>query len=408
MTRLADPEQALSIAYFGHDARETAVQKRISSLQANGCRIVAFTYSRRYQAERASVPFDNIPLGTTVDRNYLRRLVPLAVGLIAAVRHARVLREVDIIQARNIDMLALALAARFICGSRARVVYEVLDVQRIFVGKGWTASFIRGVERLLLRRIDLLLISSPDFVKEYFEPLQRYGGPRYLLENKISASQVDSAPRAYAKSSDGLPAAAPWVIGWFGVLRCRKSLNILAAIADELGSTVKIYIRGRLSREDISETEFSQVVNARPNIIFEGPYASPEDLATIYGKVHFSWSVDFTDAGANSDWLLPNRLYEGGYFGAVGLARQGTTTARMVAEHELGQAFPQPLEQSVCDFIRDLDGKRYSKLRAAVMAKPRRFFVDETDTHDYVEQLMRMRRVKAPLGDRRTLRMNKG
>ena len=41
------------------------------------------------------------------------------------------------------------------------------------------------------------------------------------------------------------------------------------------------------------------------------------------GDVHFTWAIDFYEAGANSDWLLPNRLYEGGAHGAVPIALAG-------------------------------------------------------------------------------------
>jgi succinoglycan biosynthesis protein ExoL len=387
MTRLACNVPALLLAYFGHDARETAVQRRILSLQLNGCRVIGFTFARRHQAERSSIPFDNVSLGTTVDRNYLKRLVPLARGLVAALRHARSLREADVIQARNIDMFALAVVARLLSGSKAKLVYEVLDVQRIFIGGGRVSSLIRAVERQLLKTADLLVVSSPDFIKEYFEPVQRYHGRWHLLENKISGSQIQAAPQSYVRPTGLSLGTEPWVIGWFGVLRCRKSLDMLAAIADELGAKVRIYIRGRLSREDISEAEFTQTIGQRPNIVFEGPYSSPEDLARIYENVHFNWSIDYTDAGANSDWLLPNRLYEGGFFGAVALSREATTTEKMVAEHDLGRSFAEPVAKNICDFLRDLDTASYSILRAGIMAKPQALFVDETDTRVYLNRL---------------------
>jgi succinoglycan biosynthesis protein ExoL len=387
MTTSVGDKHELSLAYFGHDARETAIQKRILSFLMNGCRVTAFTFSRRHQAERSSVPFDNVPLGTTVDRNYLKRLVPLARGLIAALRHARRLRKTDIIQARNMDMFALAMVAKLLSGSKARLVYEVLDVQRILVGRGWVPALARAVERRLLKAADLLVVSSPDFITEYFDPVQQYRGPWHLLENKIPGSHILAAPQAYVRPTTLAIEAPPWVIGWFGVLRCRRSLDILAAIADELGPKVRVYIRGRLSREDITDAEFARIIEERPNMVFEGPYSSPEDLARIYGKVHFSWSVDYIDAGANSDWLLPNRLYEGGYFGAIALGRDGTATARMVADHGLGKKFAEPLAKSICDFLQNLDTATYVKLRTAVMAMSPTCFVDELDTRIYLERL---------------------
>ena len=62
------------IAYFGHDGRESAVHRRMASLQAVGARVLGFTFLRRDQNERGDVAFPNVPLGVTVDRHYGRRL----------------------------------------------------------------------------------------------------------------------------------------------------------------------------------------------------------------------------------------------------------------------------------------------------------------------------------------------
>ena len=87
---------------------------------------------------------------------------------------------------------------------------------------------------------------------------------------------------------------------------------MLAAIAGTLGDAVRIVIAGRLSEEDIDPRDFFETLARHPNMAFRGPYANPGELPDIYGGVHFSWAVDYLDDGLNSDWLLPNRLYEGG------------------------------------------------------------------------------------------------
>jgi hypothetical protein len=384
MRRRLRPPDAAAFAYFAHDARESAVQKRIAALEANGRRVVGFTFVRRHQAERKDIPFDNVPLGVTVDRNYVRRLLPLAVGLFAALGHARTLRHAEVIQARNLDMMALAFFARLLARAKAPLVYEVLDVQPVMLAKGPLGFGARLLERRLLRAADLLVVSSPDFITRYFAPVQGYSAPWHLLENKISGSQLRSALKAPAVHEPALP---PWVIGWFGVLRCARSLQILAAIAERMGTKVRIYIRGRVSHEDIDETAFTRVVNRHPNMVYDGPYISPEELADIYAKVHFSWSIDYTDAGTNSDWLLPVRLYEGGYHNVVALTRQNTATARVALERGLGYAFREPLEQTVPAFIEQLGQPGYRCLRQKIAEMPRTLFVDQTDTSEYLMRL---------------------
>lgn len=374
------------MAFFGHDSREPGLQKRIAAMEANGCRVLSFTFARRDYAESKLASSANVHLGLTVDRHYVRRLFPLLRAVPKVLRHARCLRSAQVIYARNIDMLALAVLAKLLTGAKGKVAYEVLDVQRIFMMMGPVGRTMRAAERQLLKAIDLLVVSSPEFVSRYFIPVQNYRGPWHLLENKIAGHQIRKTCEAYLVRPNQLPVGAPWVIGWYGVLRCRKSLAMLARIADRLGSKVKIHIRGRLSREDISEEDLTSLVG-RPNVDFGGSYAIPDQLAEIYSRVHFIWSIDYTDEGTNSDWLLPNRIYEGGYFGAVALGRKGTATGRFIEERGLGFALPEPIEESVCEFLQNLDERAYSSKRDHLIALPSGLFVDETDTRDLLARL---------------------
>jgi succinoglycan biosynthesis protein ExoL len=205
--------------------------------------------------------------------------------------------------------------------------------------------------------------------------MQSFSGSWYLLENKVAAGQIpDSARHGHLK------AGTPWVIGWFGALRCRRSLEALAAIADALGDRVQIHLRGWVSPTDIPRDAFEDAVGTRSNLTYFGPYLNPADLAEIYNQVHFSWCIDYLDAGANSDWLLPNRVYEGGLFGVVALARSETATGRFVATAGLGKDFGEPLTSSIMNYLESLGPETYERTRRVVMQTPSSVFVDEDDT----------------------------
>lgn len=371
------------LAFFGHDSNEPTVVKRMSAFAAAGARVVGFTFTRARPGARPAARFENIHLGFTRDRDYLGRLPGLARGLAVALAHARMLQRADVIYARNIDMALVALAAKRLVGSRARVAYEVLDVQRIFLADGLLGDVARAAERRVLAASDLLVVSSPDFVDRYFAPRQQYRGPWRLLENKIAA---DRAPPIGASAEP--PAPPPWRIGWFGRLRCRKSLEILCRAADRLGDKVFIDIRGLPSEIDLPTAVIEEAVAARANMRYGGAYSSPEDLPGLYGAAHFSWSVDFLDAGTNSDWLLPNRLYEGGLFAVPALARAGTATARKASAEGLGLALAEPLEESLVALLEGLSPPDYRAMRARLAALPRSLFVDETDTADLLAALL--------------------
>ncbi|MGR5543340.1 hypothetical protein ACPV5V_32785, partial [Vibrio campbellii] len=71
-------------------------------------------------------------------------------------------------------------------------------------------------------------------------------------------------------------------------------------------------------------------------IEFLGPYVFPDDLADIYNNAHFNWTLDFFEQGGNSEWLLPNRIYEGGLFALPPLYRAGNYTAQVLDSLQIG------------------------------------------------------------------------
>ncbi|MEL7048524.1 MAG: glucosyl transferase [Pseudomonadota bacterium] len=370
-------KDGLRIAFFGHDACESTVIKRAQAFSENGATVLGAMFKRERKPGQRRVDCDVIDLGETVDRNYASRLPKLIGAMWVLFRQSKRLRQSDVFYARNIDMLLLAWGAKLIANRKAALVYEVLDVQRVFLGSGLVGKVFRAAERFLLARTKLLVVSSPKFASEYFEPVQNYAGPTFLLENKICPHQL---PTGFEIKAPARPRGPPWKIGWFGTLRCQTSLTMLAEIADQLGADVEIELRGRPSREDLTEADIQAQCATRPNMSYFGPFQSPQDLPEIYGRVPFSWCFDYLDAGSNSDWLLPNRVYEGGAFETVCLASETTMTGQYVAGRQLGHAVPDPVVPNIVAFLRTLDDARYAAMRQAVADKPRADFVDDEDT----------------------------
>jgi succinoglycan biosynthesis protein ExoL len=263
----------------------------------------------------------------------------------------------------------------------------VLDIQRVFLGKGLAGKLFRWAERRLMSATSLLVVSAPDFVLKYFQPAYGFRGRWFLLENKLPRKALSTSVSARAAT---LPPGPPWVIGMFGVLRCARSLDVLCHVAEQLGDGVHIYLRGIVSEPDIPAQAIENICRRLPNVTFDGPYANPRDLPDIYGKIHFIWAADFLDPGGNSQWLLTNRIYEGGLMGAVLLAAGGNATGRMVEREGLGFALDEPLKQTAVDFIRALDRKTFLAARERVRGADKSLFVDETDTKKLIHEFARL------------------
>jgi succinoglycan biosynthesis protein ExoL len=373
------------LAFFAHDSRESVVIKRAKAFQAAGASVIGFMFHRERDKEQPDPTWENIDLGATVDRNYLARLPKLCRALWTVLRHRRALADCDVIYARNFDMMALATVAKWLSRSSAQLVYEVLDVQRAFVGAGFLKAAFRWCERRLLSACDMLVVSSPMFMTRYFQPQQGYAGPWFLLENKVAKTQIGAVSRAALSVPQSGP---PWIIGWFGTLRCMRSLNILSRLAAAHQDKVTVLVRGTLSEEDISSDRMRAETRGRPNFQYLGPYQSPRDLSEIYGQIHFTWAIDFLDAGSNSDWLLPNRLYEGGLFHSIAIAREGTATGDKVARDGLGVILREPIEESLSAWILNMDEDRYVALAEAARRAPSSLFIDERDTAELLTRLV--------------------
>lgn len=363
------------IAYFGHDVHDAAIRRRAEAFLSDGFEVDGYMMRRGEPVIAGWIAAD---LGETRDGAFLQRIQQVFRGSRIAAETADRLRAADVILARNLDMLACAFLARRKLGLDTPVIYECLDVHRLLVRNDPAGMSLRALEGALLKRCAALVVSSPAFVREHFEP--RHGGhPRtFLLENRLVAG-MDYGPRP-GKTSHGDKATGPFRLGWFGILRCSRSLDLLISVADALGDAVEIMIRGRVSRVEIPD--FETRIAGRANIRFGGAYRAPEDLRGLYAGVDAVWAGDFMEAGYNSVWLLPNRLYEGGYYGVPPIAPAGTETARWALARDGGFAVDEPLEETLPALVRYLTEHRdvLAQKRACLLDQPVETFVQPSGT----------------------------
>jgi succinoglycan biosynthesis protein ExoL len=323
----------------------------------------------------------NVELGKTTERRLAARILASLRSLRIIYANRRSWRAATMVYVRNLDLALLTLLARVITRCRAPLVFEVLDVHPKLAERGARAALLRWLERRVLNRCELLVVSSPAFLKNYFQPLQHYTGQTFLLENKWPREDVWTEDRKLAFDLD--EHRPVWIVGWFGNLRCPRSLEILTELADALPDRVQIYMRGCPSL--LGARRLENAIGGRPNMVFAGEYVAPAEFASIYSNVHFNWCADFSD-GDNSRWLLPNRLYEGGYFGIPAIAIAGHETGRVVRERHLGITLEAPYAHSMKDLLDNLTSEQYRQLRQRIEAMPSFHFVDTGE----MAELMRL------------------
>ncbi|MEO1240044.1 MAG: glycosyltransferase, partial [Pseudomonadota bacterium] len=229
---------------------EASQIRRIASLLKLGHEVTSFSF-RRGNMQTDFVPtWPNVDLGHMPNQQFAKRILCLLRAVPRVLRHGSTLRRSDVIIARNFDLLVLAWFARlFAFGRHPKLIYECLDIHSLFTGTGVVSRIMRTLERGLLRRIDLLWVSSPGFIRCYFERVQGYTGPHALIENKLwfngpSPERPGARPRMPGRQM---------TIGWVGSIRCRASLEILKGVAQRLGSDVQVAIHGNIHRHAVPD-----------------------------------------------------------------------------------------------------------------------------------------------------------
>jgi succinoglycan biosynthesis protein ExoL len=372
------------IAYFAHDLADPAVDRRARMLLAGGAAVMPVGFHRTEKPPETVAGVPPLSLGRTTDGMLSSRAVSVLRAILNLPDLASQVAGSDVVVARNLEMLAIATRARKRYAPGARLVYECLDIHNVMISDNLIGHLLRSLESRLWEDVDLLVTSSPAFVRNYFAA-RRFNGTVKLVENKPLLLEDDREPGTTRETRSAVP---PWRIGWFGMIRCRCSLEILRSLTQAMDGDVEVVVRGRPSAAVFPD--FDQAIAGIPHIRYGGPFSNPVDLPQIYGDVHFVWAVDYYERGNNSAWLLPNRIYEGPSFGAVPVGLANVETGNWLAKHGIGIVLHEPLQQDLLHFFQRLDSNTYVALAQAVKAKPRATFIcGRAECRDLVEALYR-------------------
>ena len=326
----------LKIVYLVHDLSDAGVAKRIAMLKAGGT-LVSLAGFRRTAQSIESAAFD---FGQTYNGGFIQRAWSVLKQVFFIEQHKALFTDTDIIIARNLEMLAIAVRGRSLCSKKPTIIYECLDIHRLLLGSGPLSTGLRALETWLLKRASAIITSSPAFISEYFKGIL----PIKLIENKVypaPAIPTHHSPRT---------AGPPWKIGWFGMIRCRESLAILTELVKKSEGKVEVIIRGRPSLDQFDD--FNKLTGSTPGLQF------------------LVWAIDKFEDGLNSSWLLPNRLYEGGLFAAVPIALKDVETGRTIERLGIGRSIPTLSAESLHYYFNLLTAEKYHSMEQKVSALP--------------------------------------
>jgi succinoglycan biosynthesis protein ExoL len=353
----------MRVTYFASDLCDAAVVRRVRMLRNGGAEVKLLGFRRSAAPVNEVEGIAAIDLGRTFAGRLGDRCLHVLHRSLGAGKWRDVVSWADVLLARNLEMVTIADAARTRSGSQVRLVYECLDIHGALLGRGLASKLLRSWERTLLRRSAALIVSSQGFLTNYFERLG-VGLPDVILaENKLvlPRAHIERPPCTFDKERP------PWRIGWFGNLRCIESFQVLITLARRHPKLVEVELRGRPTEE------LQQLITRHlpiESMRFGGTYAN-SDLASVYGTCDLTWAIDRSQRGQNSDWLLPNRIYEGGYYNSPAIALAGTQTAAWLKARGAGVLLQDP-NAELAAFITNLTPAHYCALQRSAANVPTR------------------------------------
>ena len=349
--------------------------------------------ARRFLGFRATgTEFSHLPLwkdrGRTSNKSpfygesvaFFRRL-RLAMGGVFRVRRAmgRLPQETTAF-AVSFDCLLVVLVARALSAKHFPIVYEALDVHRYLLRPSRVRWLLRWIHRRALKHIDLLIVPSQGSVDQFYRPIAGYDGRYALIHNRLS-------PAEFAGRTSPPGFSGTWIVGWFGGLRCQRTLDLACAVAVRLGDRVRFLLAGS---NQLGADALNSALTAHANVVYLGSYQTQQDIADLYAKVHFGWAFHF-DPPEPAHWALYARLFESGAYGRPILAAAGTATGEFVAEHGIGKSLIEPLEDGVVGLLEELQPSEYSALTQRLNALDLSLLVSDSQLAEALAMVGRLR-----------------
>ena len=124
-------------------------------------------------------------LGQTYNGGFIQRIWSVLREISSLKKHQDMFEEADVVIARNLEMLAIAVRGRSLASAPPVLIYESLDIHRLLLNQGPVGMVFRSLEGWLAGKASALITSSPAFVREYFERMSHVRLPVRLIENKV-------------------------------------------------------------------------------------------------------------------------------------------------------------------------------------------------------------------------------
>ena len=321
--------------------------KRIKLLLEAGFEVEAVAFERKYHKGRG-LDCEVVTLGTIEHGQYFLRCWKMAAAL-PVVR--TILKKHEVVYASGLDMALLVLIAGI--GLRKPIIVGIADIRAVQVAGGFSGKVMRWLEKQIMSRSRLLIITASGFFDGYYKEWLKVKIPTIVIENKLERDPKLRSGIQEPLVSPVLVLNKQLRIGYFGVLRCKWSFEVLLALAKAKPNDVEIILAGI----PLIDEKFLTEVEKYPNVQYIGTYNSPEGLPTLYDKVDIVWACYPGPEIENPRWrwaqmiCRSNRFYESCFFKKPIISLGESGDGIEVEKHQIGKVL---IDQSTVAVIKEL------------------------------------------------------
>jgi succinoglycan biosynthesis protein ExoL len=349
--------------------------KRIAMLQEAGFSVEAIAFERKHHKGR--IP--NCPVrvvGEVEHGHYLVRALKM-LAAIPSIRRA--IRLNNMVYAFGPDLALICLLSGV--GLGRPLVLEIGDIRNLQTAMMLKGRIVRSVEKLLTDSCCLLVATAPGFIDDYYRRWIGTKTPALIIENKLESSMTTSMHcQRESEKIEGVPLVdRPIKIGYFGLLRCNHSWQILEQLASTRPQEIEIIIAGM----PVNPKELPKQAEQYANIEYRGQYRSPEDLPSLYDSVDIVWACyPFPRKNDhNWRWAKTNRFYESCYYQKPMISLEGSGDALEVERHSIGIIVPNAGVEEIIQTLDEINSEHLWAWRANMTKLPRDMYIYTTEAN---------------------------
>lgn len=238
----------------------------------------------------------------------------------------------------------LLIFARILCIGRGyRLRHQVRDLHRLQLADSLTARLFVAFEWVMLRRVELLIVSALKFDEVYY---------RRIYERKVVLLENMPARRTWAGFQKAVRTDGIFRIGFIGIIRYEQSLRQLAIAAEKAvgeGRRLKVLFAGGSMNANL----LPQIASSSTFEVL-GAFEYTRDIQRLYSNVDLIYAV-YDSYDRNCQLAMPTKFYEAIIAKIPILVARNTFVEAEVQRLGIGASVLSGDSDGLLDLLRDVD-----------------------------------------------------